>query len=151
MLPTAVKIVPVSYFSDEEMQALTARLAEMTSPVRLVFFTQAFGCDTCATTKRILEDLPRANALITLEEKNMVLDTADVEFYGIVAAPGLAIVGDRDRGLRFYGAPDGYELVSLLEGILIASAGDSGLSDESRALVATLTEPRALQIFSTPT
>jgi hypothetical protein len=141
----------VSYFSDDEMQALTARLAEMTSPVRLVFFTQAFGCETCATTKRILEDFPRANALISVEEKNMVLDTGDVELYGIVAAPGIAIVGDRDRGLRFYGAPDGYELVSLLEGILIASAGESGLSDESKALVAGLTEPRALQIFSTPT
>jgi hypothetical protein len=141
----------VSYFSDDEMQALTARLAEMTSPVRLVFFTQAFGCETCATTKRILEDFPRANALISVEEKNMVLDTGDVELYGIVAAPGIAIVGDRDRGLRFYGAPDGYELVSLLEGILIASAGESGLSDESKALVAGLAEPRALQIFSTPT
>jgi hypothetical protein len=123
----------------------------MTSPVRLVFFTQAFGCETCATTKRILEDFPRANALISVEEKNMVLDTGDVELYGIVAAPGIAIVGDRDRGLRFYGAPDGYELVSLLEGILIASAGESGLSDESKALVAGLAEPRALQIFSTPT
>lgn len=81
----------------------------------------------------------------------MVLDKDDVERYGIIAAPGLAIIGDRDRGLRFYGAPDGYELISLLEGILIASAADSGLTEESRALVATLTEPRALQIFSTPT
>jgi hypothetical protein len=141
----------VSYFSDEEMKALTERLSGMTNPVRLVLFVQTFGCETCATTKRILEDLPRANALVTLEEKNMVLDTSDVELFGIIAAPGVAIVGDRDRGLRFYGAPDGYELISLLEGILLASAGDSGLTEESRALVATLAEPRALQIFSTPT
>ena len=141
----------MSYFSDDEMRALTERLAGMTGAVRLVFFTQTFGCETCATTKRILEDLTRVNALVTLEEKNMVLDTGDVELYGIIAAPGVAIVGDRDRGLRFYGAPDGYELISLLEGILVASAGDSGLSEESRALVATLDEPRALQIFSTPT
>ena len=82
----------------------------MTNPVRLVLFVQAFGCETCATTTRILEDLTRANPLVTLEEKNMVLDTADVELYGILAAPGVAIIGDRDRGLRFYGAPDGYEL-----------------------------------------
>ncbi|MGV3516850.1 hypothetical protein [Luteitalea sp.] len=141
----------MSYFSDEEMKALTERLAGMTNPVRLVLFLQTFGCDTCATTKRILEDLPRANPLITVDEKNMVLDTEDVDRYGIVAAPGVAIIGDRDRGLRSYGAPDGYELLSLLEGILLASSGDSGLSEESRALVATLTEPRALQIFSTPT
>jgi hypothetical protein len=141
----------VSYIGDEEMKALTERLSGMTNPVRLVLFVQAFGCDTCATTQRILDDLTRANALVTLEVKNMVLDTADVEQYGIIAAPGLAIIGDRDRGLRCYGAPDGYELVSLLEGILLASAGDSGLSEESRALVATLDTPRALQVFSTPT
>lgn len=141
----------MSYFSDEEMRALTERLSDMSGPVRLVFFTQAFGCETCTTTKRILEDLARANPLVTVDEKNMVLDTADVEQYGIVAAPGVAIVGDRDRGLRFYGAPDGYELISLLEGILLASAGDSGLTEESRALVATLDGARTLQIFSTPT
>lgn len=145
------RIAGVSYFSDQEMESLTDRLSGMTNPVQLVLFVQAFGCETCGTAKRILEDLTRANALLTLEEKNMVLDTADVERYGIVAAPGVAIVGDRDRGLRFYGSPDGYELVSLLEGIVIASSGESGLSDQSRALVATLTEPRALQIFSTPT
>lgn len=141
----------MSYFSDDEMRALTERLAYMANPVRLVLFVQAFGCDTCATTRRILEDLAAANPLLTLDEKNMVLDRADVEQYGMIAAPGIAIIGDRDRGLRFYGAPDGYELVSLLEGILVASAGDSGLSEDSRALVATLAEPRALQIFSTPT
>ena len=141
----------MSYFSDDEMRALTERLSGMSGAVRLVFFTQAFGCETCDTTKRILDDLARANPLITVDEKNMVLDTGDVEQYGIIAAPGLAIIGDRDRGLRFYGAPDGYELLSLLEGILLASAADSGLSDDSRALVATLDGPRALQIFSTPT
>jgi hypothetical protein len=141
----------VSYFSDEEMRALSERLSGMTHPVQLVFFTQTLGCDSCTTAKRILDDLARANPLVSVEEKNMVLDTADAERYGIVAAPGLAIIGDRDRGLRFYGAPDGYELVSLLEGILLASARDSGLSEESRAQIATLGEPRALQIFSTPT
>jgi alkyl hydroperoxide reductase subunit AhpF len=141
----------VSYFSDAEMQALTERLAGMTNPVRLVVFVQAFDCETCATTTRILEDLTRANALVTVEEKNMVLDTVDVEAYGIIAAPGVAILGDRDRGLRFYGAPDGYELISLIEGILLASSADSGLSAQSRSLVATLTDARALQIFSTPT
>jgi hypothetical protein len=141
----------MSYFSEDEMHALTERLAGMTQPVKLVLFTQAFGCETCAATTRILEDLGRANPLVSLEEKNMVLDKGDVELYGIIAAPGIAIVGDRDRGLRFYGAPEGYELVSLLEGILLASAGESGLTDESKSLVATLTDARSLQIFSTPT
>jgi len=141
----------MAYFGDDEMRALTERLSGMTGPVRLVLFVQAFGCETCDATRRVLRDLAQANALITVEEKNMVLDTADVEAYGMIAAPGIAIVGDRDRGLRMYGMPDGYELVSLLEAILLASAGDSGLSDDSRALLAAVSGPRTLQIFSTPT
>ena len=141
----------MSYFSDEEMRALAERLSGMIGPVRLVFFTQTFGCETCATTRRILDDLARANPLVTIDEKNMVLDTADVEQFGIIAAPAVAIVGDRDRGLRFYGAPDGYELISLLEAITLVSQGDSGLTEESRTAIAALTEARTLQIFSTPT
>jgi glutaredoxin-like protein len=122
----------------------------MSNPVQLVLFVQTFGCETCTTTTRILEDVARANPLVTVDEKNIVLDTDVVKRYGIIAAPGVAIIGDRDRGLRFYGAPEGHELVSLLDAVLLASAGDSGLSQESRALVATLTEPRDLKIFSTP-
>lgn len=141
----------MSYFSDQEQQAIAARLEPMTGPVRLVLFTQAIGCETCATTERIVAGLAEANPLLTVELKNPVLDAEDAAAFGVSRVPGLAIVGDRDRGLRFYGAPEGYELVSLLEGILLASAGDSQLSDEARAGVAGLATPRHLQVFSTPT
>lgn len=141
----------MSYFSDQEQQAIAERLSTMTGPVRLVLFTQAFGCDTCPTTERILQGLAEANPLLTLEIKNPVLDAEDAATYGVTRVPAVAIVGDRDRGLRFYGAPEGYELVSLLEGILLASAGDSQLGDASRAMLAGLATPRHLQVFSTPT
>ena len=141
----------MSYFSEQERQALEARLAPMTGPVTLVLFTQAIGCETCATTERIVQGLAEANPLITVELKNPVLDADDAATSGVTRVPGLAIVGDRDRGLRFYGAPEGYELVSLLEAVLLASAGDSQLTDDARALVAGLATPRHLQVFSTPT
>lgn len=141
----------MSYFSDQEQQAVAERLSSMTGPVHLVLFSQAFGCDTCHTTERIVQSLAEANPLITTEVKNPVLDAEDATRYGVTRVPALAIVGDRDRGLRFYGAPEGYELVSLLEGILLASAGDSQLTDSSRAALAGLSTPRHLQVFSTPT
>lgn len=141
----------MSYFNEREQQAVTERVSGMTEPVRLVVFSQSFGCETCHTTERIAAAVAEAAPLITVEVKNLVLDQDDAATFGIVRVPAIAIVGDRDRGLRFYGAPEGYELVSLLEGILLASAGDSQLSDESRALVAGLATPRHLQVFSTPT
>lgn len=138
-------------FQDADRHTLTLRLASMTAPVKLVFFAQTFGCDTCDHTRHILRTLAELQPLLSIEEKNLVLDTAEVEQYGIEAAPGIAILGDRDYGLRFYGAPDGYELASLVEAILLASAGDSGLSEASRALVAALPDSRFVQVFSTPT
>jgi len=141
----------MSYFSDQEQQALAARLAPMTNPVRLVLFTQAIGCETCPATERSLRSLAEVNPLLTVDVRNPVLDAEDAATYGVSRVPGIAIIGERDYGMRFYGAPDGYEMVSLLEGILLASAGDSQLSDEARATIATLSSPRHLQIFSTPT
>jgi alkyl hydroperoxide reductase subunit AhpF len=141
----------MSYFTEQEQQALVERLAGMTGPVRLVFFTQTFGCDTCQTTERIVRGLAEASPLITVEVKNLVLDAEDAAAFGVSLVPAVAIVGDRDRGLRFYGAPEGYEFVSLLDAVLLASAADSQLSDESRTLLAGLSGPRHLQVFSTPT
>ncbi len=141
----------MSYFSDQEQHAIVERLSTMTGPVRLVLFSQAIGCDTCLTTERILQALAEANPLITLEVKNPVLDADDAKAFGVSRVPAVAIVGDRDRGLRMYGAPEGYELVSLLEAILLASAGESQLSDATRGLLAGLSTPRHLQVFSTPT
>ncbi len=141
----------MSYFSDQEREALAARLEPMTHPVRLVLFTQAIGCESCAATERIIRGLAEVSPLLTIDVKNPVLDAEDAAAYGVSRVPGLAIVGERDYGLRFYGAPDGYEMVSLLEGILLASAGDSQLSDEARAAIAGLSTPRHLQVFSTPT
>ncbi len=141
----------MTYFDDREQQAVTERLAGMTGPVRLVLFTQAFGCDTCQTTERIVQALAGANPLVTVEVKNLVLDAEEAVAFGVSRVPAVAIVGDRDRGLRFYGAPEGYELVSLLDAILLASTADSELSEASRTAVAGLATPRHLQVFSTPT
>lgn len=89
---------------------LAARLEALTSPVRLVLFTQTFGCETCFEARRTADDLARLSDRIRVEEHNLVLDAERVAEYGAERAPALAIVGERDLGLRYYGAPAGYEL-----------------------------------------
>jgi hypothetical protein len=41
--------------------------------------------------------------------------------------------------------------MSLVEAIRLVASGQSGLSEESRALVAAVTEPLHIQVFVTPT
>jgi hypothetical protein len=54
--------------------------------------------------------------------------------------------------MRFLGAPAGYEFMSLVEAVVLAGTSDSGLTPESRALIAAqVAAPLDLQVFVTPT
>jgi alkyl hydroperoxide reductase subunit AhpF len=119
--------------------------------VRLVFFTQTLNCDTCEPTRQILGELAGLSGQITVEEHNFLLEAEAAAAYRIDRVPAIAVVGAQDYGIRFLGIPSGYEFMSLLDAIQIVSAGDSGLSEASRAMLAGLESPLALQVFVTPT
>ncbi len=130
---------------------LEAALDGISAPVKLAFFTRTFGCETCLPARRIVDEVASRSDRITVEEFNLVLDTEPVEAYGIRRTPAIAVIGERDTGIRFYGVPEGHELVSLVEAIVLVASRDSGLSDESRALIAAVDRPIDIQVFATPT
>lgn len=130
---------------------LEVALAGLTAPVKLVFFTQTFGCETCLPARQVVDRMASMSDQITVDEFNPVLDKAEAEAYGIARVPAIAVVGEADTGIRFYGVPDGHELVSLVESILLVASGDCGLSDESRARLAEVEQPIDIQVFVTPT
>ena len=53
--------------------------------------------------------------------------------------------------MRLVGAPIGHELTSLADAILTVGSGDPGLTADSLARLATLSQPVHVQVFSTPT
>jgi glutaredoxin-like protein len=57
----------------------------------------------------------------------------------------------KDYGIRYYGIPAGYEFSTLINDIMMVSRGESGLSAETKAYLAGLTQPLHLQVFVTPT
>ncbi len=126
-------------------------LADLPNPVRLVFFTQTLNCETCEPTKQVLGEVAELSHQITVEEHNLLLEQALAAGYGIDRAPAIAVVGAQDYGIRFLGIPSGYEFMSLLDAIKVVSAGDSGLREDSRAMLAGIESPLALQVFVTPT
>ncbi len=130
---------------------LAARLAALPAPVRLVFFTQTFGCDTCLPARQAVDQIASLSDQITVEEHDFVLDTDEVTTHRIERVPAVAVVGDRDLGLRFYGVPGGYEMASIVDAVLLAATGDVGLSPESLAAIAVVDRPIDLTVFVTPT
>jgi glutaredoxin-like protein len=118
--------------------------------VRLVFFEQSIGCETCAPTRRALEQIAQSDAHVTLEVLNLVLDKERAAEYGVDRVPAVVIAAPgRDR-VRYYGAPLGNEWPTLIEAIRMTAAGESGLSEQSRAQLKSLTAPVRLQVFFTP-
>ena len=128
----------------------------MTRSVKLLFFTQTLGCETCAETKQILDELPPLSDRITIEEVNFVLDAEKVKQYGVDRVPSIALVtsngiGDQDSRIRFAGAPSGYEFSSLIHAVMLVGGRPSGLTDAHRQRLASLDRPVILQVFTTPT
>ena len=119
--------------------------------VRIIFFEQSIGCETCAPTRRVLEQIVEENPDIALDVLNLVLDKEKAAEYGVDRVPAVIITAPgRDR-IRYYGAPLGNELPTLLQAINMTATGDTAFSDESRAQLKALSKPVALQVFFTPT
>lgn len=127
------------------------RLAALSSPVKLVFFTQTFGCDTCLPARQAADRIAALSELISVDEHNLVLDRERVAEYGVEWAPALAVVGARDAGMRYYGIPDGFEIESLVDAIEIAGGGGPALSDDSLDALDALERDVHLRVFVTPT
>lgn len=127
------------------------RLSHLEHSVRLVFFTQTFGCDTCLSARQAIDQIAGLAERITVEEYNLVLDREKVEEYGVERAPAIAIVGKSDLGIRYFGVPAGYELASIVDAVLLAGTGELGLSDKSLAAIAGLERSVDIKVFVTPT
>jgi len=144
----------MALLSEQDRQTVRGHLAVIEDPVRLLFFTQTFGApDTVMIAKQVLDEIVRLNDHLSLEEVNFVLEQERARQYGVEQIPTVVLLkGDQDTRIRFLGAPAGYEFMSLIEAVILAGTNDSGLTPESRALVAAhVTTPLEIQVFVTPT
>jgi glutaredoxin-like protein len=139
--------------SERDRQEVQNRLKAMKDPVTLVCFTQkiAGACRTCNDTEQLLKEVAPLSDRLSLEIRNFVTDTADVEKYRIDKIPAVVPKGDGDPGIRIYGIPSGYEFMTLLETVLAVSSRESGLTTGVKSSLKTLDQPVHLQVFVTPT
>lgn len=119
--------------------------------VRIILFEQSIGCETCAATRRVLEQIAEDNPDVALETLNLLLDKEKAAEYGVDRVPAIIIVAPGCDRIRYYGAPLGNELPTLLEAIRMAATGASHLSEQSRTQLKALSKPVSVQVFFTPT
>jgi len=146
----------MSLVSPSDQERLRQSFAELKRPVRLLFFTQALGCETCLDTRQILDELPLLSDKITIEEVNFVLDGDRAAQYGIDRVPAIAVAYEeagsvKDSRIKFLGTPAGYEFISLVQAVMLVGGAGSILSADNRAKVEAVGHPMTIRVFTTPT
>jgi alkyl hydroperoxide reductase subunit AhpF len=121
----------------EQDVAVTLELGPTATPVTLL---AAGGreLDTGAQTRAVLEDVCSLSDRITLE----VVEHDE---------PGPWPRTTIGPGLHYLGMPLGYELTTLVHGILEAGRSEPSLTEASRARLASLDRDVAIDVYVTPT
>ena len=141
----------MALLQDKDREQVQQLFGDLSGSVKLVMFTQEFECELCKETRELVEEVASLSDKVTAEIHNFALDREKAEEYGIDKIPAIAVVGEKDYGIRFFGIPSGYESTSLLESIMAVSAQESGLSEATSAFLAGLKDPLHIQVFVTPT
>ena len=136
---------------DKNRAGLEKAFEELDGKVNLVVFSQETECQFCKETRGICEELAEISDRIETQVYDFVADEEQVKAYGIDKIPAIAVTGEKDHGIRFYGIPAGYEFATLVETIIGVSKGDHGLPDDLAAELAKVDEPVKLQVMVTPT
>jgi alkyl hydroperoxide reductase subunit AhpF len=114
-------------------------------------FTQTIECEFCAEARALVEEVASLSDKVQAVIYNFVTDKDRADDYGVDKIPAIAVIGEKDYGVRFYGIPAGYEFASLIEAINTVSTGESELSEATKEALAEIDEPVHFQVFVTPT
>ena len=130
---------------------IAARLAAVAVPIRLVVFTQTFGCDTCYEARQVADQMASLSDQITVEEHNLLLDKDEVAKYQVDQVPVIAVVAERDVGIRYYGVPAGFEVESLVSAIEVVAGLAPAVSVSTQSVLDALGRDVRISVFVTPT
>ncbi|MBN2198267.1 MAG: thioredoxin family protein [Candidatus Aminicenantes bacterium] len=137
--------------------------ADLEGKVTLIHFTQESSrlvlperlkdqeCLFCRETKQLIEEVAALSDKIELRLLDFTADKEQAAEYGIDKIPALAVLNEKDPGIRFYGIPSGYEYSSFIECLVDVSKGTTTLSEKTKAALKTVDRDIHLQVFITPT
>jgi alkyl hydroperoxide reductase subunit AhpF len=138
--------------SAQEEQAVTREFQKLVGPVRLTVFAAELGPESNQHAVALARGVAALSDKVSAQVLNPYIDRAQAEAYGVdSAAPVVVVEGARDFGLRFFGAPLGYEFANFIDAIIVASTGEPQLTAETKATLAALPQNVTIKVFTTPT
>jgi len=142
----------MSLLPEDKKEQLRAEFKEkLVDPVKIIMFTQEMECRFCSETRQLALDMATLSEKISVDVFDFVADAQKAQQYGVDKIPAIAIIGKVDHGVRIYGIPYGYELQTLIEGIINVSRGTTDLSDKTKEIIKDIKKPVHIQVFVTLT
>ncbi len=133
-----------------DLEVVEAKFSSLKNDVKLLFFTQETKCPHCNKTRRLLESLASITQKIEFVAYNFAINKEKDSKYHIFTVPALALIGENDYGIRYYGYPQGMELNDFLDDIIYVSKGESTLKPGVVIKLLQLKKPIQLKIFISP-
>lgn len=142
---------------DNILKQIRQVFAKLDQPVQVLLFVSKDRPDTCEPTRQLLEELIPLSDKLSLEVHDIEAEPELAKLYKVEGkAPAIVVAAKdgaqiTDYGIRYLGIPSGHEFSTLIQDLILVSGRDSGLSDQLRSYVKSLTKPLHLQVFVTPT
>ena len=140
----------MAYIQEEDRKYLEEQFARLNRDVTLRLFVRKEGCSTCQVEQELLTELAGISDRLKLSVHDLDAEPELGQRMKVDKVPALAVEGEKDYGIRFYGIPSGYEFASLIEDILDVGTGEVDLPDGVRQGLEKIDRDVHIQVFVTP-
>jgi alkyl hydroperoxide reductase subunit AhpF len=141
----------MAFLQARDEAAVKKEFERIGGPVKLTVFATELGGDSNAQAVALIREVAALSDQLSVTVLNPHIDRDQAAAYGITESPAVVVEGAQDYGIRFLGIPAGYEFSNLIDSIIAVSTGEAGLTDETKAALAGLTEDVTIKVFATPT
>jgi len=139
----------MALFDQKIQDQLKQVLGQMKERVNLVFVTQEFECGSCSDTRQFVEEITGLSDKLSLTVYDFQKDGDKVKSYGVDKIPAIVLLDadNKDRGIRFYGLPGGYEINSFMQSILEVSGHGEELPVGIKDRIGKIKKDIHIQVF----
>lgn len=114
-------------------------------------FTEETECAHCKEARELVTEIAELSTKVKAEIYDLARDREKAQEFKIVRVPAVAMTGEKDYGMRYYGVPLGYEFKSFIDNIVNISNGATNLTEETRRKLRSISKPVHIQVFVTLT
>jgi alkyl hydroperoxide reductase subunit AhpF len=141
----------MGFLAARDEEAVKKEFEQIGGPVKLTVFASELGGEHNAQTVALIREVAALSDQLSVSVLNPHIEREQAAAYGVTESPVVVVEGAKDYGIRFLGTPAGYEFSNLIDSIIAVSTGEAGLSEETKASLAGLTEDVTIKVFATPT